>query len=188
MRHAVAVLGVALLLATGCSDGDGERGSAGAPTTETPSTSAPSTTVVPLTTAPVLTSSVATTRPGSTSPTPTTTAPTAGPAAVEAGGWRLVIRSPIAPAIVPPAAVLCYEVTGTSREPVLALEVTALPPGSTSRIPIAVGRGSAAVDLSAAGAGPHDLRIQLVVDGERIAGLAVTLPVTVAAGAPATVC
>ena len=188
----MVVLTVALVLAAGCSDGDeGARGTTGPSPTEAPSTSP---TVTPATTSTLaaVTSSVATTRPGSTattSPTPTTTAPaTAGPAVAEAGGWRLVISRPTARATIPPAAVLCYEATGSSREPELVLEVTALPPGSVTPVPVPVGRGTARVDLSAAGLGPRDLRIQLVPNGQRIDGLSVTIPVTIAAGAAAGTC
>jgi hypothetical protein len=192
MRHAAAVLGAVLLLATGCSDGGGERGTAGAPTTEAPSTSVPSTTVAALpTTALPVTSSVATTRPGSVATTPTTAttvAATGGPAVAEAGGWRLVISAPLARSTIPPAAVLCYEATGTSREPDLVLEVTALPAGTVARVPVPVGRGTARVDLSAAGVGARDLRVELVPNGQRIAGLSVTIPVTIAAGSPAGAC
>ena len=184
----MAALAVAIVLATGCSDDDdASRGTTGAPTTGAPSTSTTGAT----STVPAVTSSVATTRPGSTattSPTPTTAPTNAGPAVAEAGGWRLVISHPTARATVPPAAVLCYEATGSSREPDLVLEVTAVPPGTTARVPVPVGRGTARVDLSAAGVGARDLRIQLVPNGLRIDGLSVTIPVTIAAGAPAGTC
>ena len=193
VRHALAVLGAALLLATSCSgDGGGDRGAAGGSTTEAPSTAVPSTTVAVPTTSAAVTSSVATTRPGTpattTSPSPTTAPATAGPTAAEAGGWRLAISHPAARATIPPAAVLCYEATGSSREPDLVLEVTALPPGAVSRVPVTVGRGTARVDLSAAGVGARELRIELIPDGVRVAGLSVTVPVTIAAGAAAGTC
>lgn len=188
------MIGVALLVATGCSDDDdGARGTADASTTEAPSTSSTLTTAA-TSTAPTVTSSVTTTRPGSTAATPTSApTPTAapapgGPAVAEAGGWRLVISNPTARATIPPAAVLCYEATGSSREPELVLEVTAFPPGTVTRIPVPVGRGTARVDLSAAGVGARDLRIQLIPNGQRIDGLAVTIPVTIAAGAAAGTC
>ena len=193
MRRALAALGVTLLLATGCSDGDGERGTAGASTTEAPSTSVTSTTVAEVTTTTaVATPTTAPTLPGATattaSPPPTTAPPVGGPAVAEAGGWRLVISRPTAGATIPPAAVLCYEATGSSREPDLVLEVTALPPGTVTRIPVPVGRGTARVDLTSAGVGAHELRIELIPDGQRIAGLSVTIPVTIAAGAAAGTC
>ena len=187
----MAALTVALVLATGCSDDDeGARGTTGPSTTEAPSTSS-TLTAATTSTALTVTSTVATTRPGSTpttSPTPTTAPAPGGPAVAEAGGWRLVISRPAARATIPPAAVLCYEATGSSREPELVLEVTALPPGTVTRIPVPVGRGTAQVDLSAAGLGARDLRIQLVPNGQRIDGLSVTIPVTIAAGAAAGTC
>ena len=182
------VLTVALVLATGCSGGDdGARGTAGPSTTAARSTS-PTFTPATTSTVAAVTSSVATTRPGSTAPTPTTAPATTGPAVAEAGGWRLVISRPTARATIPPAAVLCYEATGSTREPELVLEVVALPPGTVTRVPLAVGRGTARVDLSAAGLGARDLRIQLIPNGQRIDGLAVTVPVTIAAGATAGTC
>lgn len=194
VRHALAVLGATLLLATSCSgDGGGDRGAAGGSTTEAPPTSVTSTTgaVVASTAAPA-TSTTATTRPGipatTTSPSPATVPPAAGPAAAEAGGWRLAISHPAARATIPPAAVLCYEATGSSREPELVLEVTALPPGTVSRVPVTVGRGTARVDLSAAGVGARELRIEMIPNGVRVAGLSVTVPVTIAAGASAGTC
>jgi hypothetical protein len=201
VRQALAAFGVALLLATGCSDGDGERGTAGASTREAPPTSVTSTTAVEVTTtaavvtsAPAPTTAVtsATTRPGATattaSPPPATASTAGGPAVAEAGGWRLVVSRPTARSTIPPAAVLCYEATGSSREPDLVLEVTALPPGSVTSVPVPVGRGTARVDLTAAGLGARELRMELIPNGQRIAGLSVTVPVTIAAGAAAGTC
>lgn len=192
-----AVLALAMLLAGGCSDDDrGSRATSGAPTTEAIPTSTTATTVAGATsTAPAVTSvattvagtPVTTARPGATTPT-TATAAAAGPAVAEAGGWRLVVSRPTARATIPPAAAVCYQATGDSREPELELEVTALPTGTTVRVGVPAGQGTARVDLAAAGAGPHDLRIQLVVNGRRIDGLSVTIPVTIAAGTPAATC
>jgi hypothetical protein len=55
-------------------------------------------------------------------------------------------------------------------------------------VPVTVGRGTARVDLTGAGLGGRDLRAQLVVNGQRIDGLAVTIPVTVAASGPTAAC
>lgn len=91
-------------------------------------------------------------------------------------------------------AVLCYEVAGTSREPVVGLEVSLFPPGSTTgaqpvRTEGSVGRGSVRVNLAAAASGPHDLGVQLIVNGERLDRLAVRIPmVTIADGAPEIAC
>jgi hypothetical protein len=188
------VLGVAMLVAAGCSDDHGGlQGSSGAPTTvaiaSSTTVAAVTSTSVPVTST-VAKTTVATTiarPPATTAPSGTTVTP-AGPAVAEAGGWRLVVSQPTARATIPPAGVVCYEVTGASREPELVLEITALPSGTTVRVAVQVGRGTARVDLAAAGAGARDLRIQLVVNGQRIDGLAVTVPVTIAAGAPAATC
>jgi len=193
MRHAIAALGVALLVATGCSGDSASRGSAGAPTTQVIPTTTTSTSVAGLTsTVPSATTSVATTRPGTTptsTPTPTTRSVAAGgPAAAEAGGWRLVVAQPAARATIGPSVAVCYEATGSSREPDLALEVTVLPSGPTMRVPVDVGRGTARFDLSAAGLGPRDLRVRLIVDGLTVDGLAVTIPVTISAGAGPGTC
>lgn len=195
IRQGAVALAVAMLVVAGCSDdGGGLQGSATPSTTEASTT--PTTVAGATTTSSVLASSVATTiaRPPSTTAPPgtsgssVTTAVAGGPAVAEAGGWRLVVSRPTARATIPPAAVVCYEATGSSREPELELEVTALPPGTTVRVGAQVGRGTARVDLTAAGAGGRDLRIQLVVNGQRIDGLAVTIPVTIAAGAPPGAC
>jgi hypothetical protein len=201
VRSAAVALGVAMLVFAGCSDDDGGlQGSSGSATTDAIVTSTTSTTSTGAagvsTTSPVPASSASTTiaraltttaSPGTAAPT-VTTAVAAGPAVAEAGGWRLVVSQPTARATIPPAAVVCYEATGSSREPELELEVTALPPGTTVRVGVQVGRGAARVDLAAAGAGARDLRIQLVVNGQRIDGLAVTVPVTIAAGTPPGTC
>ena len=186
MGWKAVALAVALVLATGCSGGDnGARGTTGPSTTEAPSTSS---TFTPATTSTVavVTSSAPTTRP--VTPTTATATTALAVAVAEAGGWRLVISHPTARATIPPAAVLCYEATGSTREPELVLEVTALPPGTVTRVPVPVGRGPARVDLGAAGVGARDLRIQLIPNGQRIDGLAVTVPVTIAAGANTATC
>ena len=97
-----------------------------------------------------------------------------GPDAVAAtaGGWRLAVTSPAPGSTSRPAAVFCYEITGTTREPVLALEITPMHPGegpaaATVRVDVNVGRSSVTADLSAAGEGLFDLRVQLVVDDSR---------------------
>jgi hypothetical protein len=85
--------------------------------------------------------------------------------------------------------VFCYEATGTAREPDLVLEVSVSPSGFTVGVPVSVGRGTARIDLAGAGQGVRDVRIQLIVNGERIDGLAVTIPaVTIAPGAPSPSC
>jgi hypothetical protein len=89
---------------------------------------------------------------------------------------------------------ICYEVTGTSREPELALEITPLAPGGapasdTLRASISVGRSSVTADLGAAGEGTFDLRVQLVVDGTSAGRPAVTIhAVTLRQGVPPGAC
>jgi hypothetical protein len=90
--------------------------------------------------------------------------------AAEAGDWRLAVTQPAPGGTTRPAALICYEITGTSREPVLVLEITPMWPGAgpaaeTVRASATVGRSSVTADLSAAGQGSFDLRVKLLVDG-----------------------
>jgi hypothetical protein len=120
--------------------------------------------------------------------------PDGQPAAAEAGGWRLALSQPVAGGATAPVALLCYEVTGTSREPELALEITPMSPGAgpasaTVRTGATVGRSSVTADLSGAGEGTYDLRVQLVVDGSTIERPAVMIRgVTLRHDAPRAVC
>lgn len=102
----------------------------------------------------------------------TNTGPDAPSVAAESGGWRLAVTQPVPGGTSAVATVLCYEVSGTAREPVLALEVTPIWPGggpaaAAVRANATVGRSSVSVDLSAAGEGTFDLQVQLVVDGSK---------------------
>ena len=116
------------------------------------------------------------------------------PPVAEAGGWRLAVTQPIAGGMSSPVAVLCYAVSGAAREPELALDVTAMrrgdgPAAATVRTDIIVGRGSATADLSAAGQGTFDLRVQLVVDGSTVDRPVVTIRgVSLRQGAPRGTC
>ncbi len=88
----------------------------------------------------------------------------------EGGGWRLAVSQPVPGGTSAPQAVICYEITGTSREPILAIEITPMWPGAgPAAAPVqasaTVGRSSLVADLSAVGEGTIDLRVQLVVDG-----------------------
>jgi len=112
----------------------------------------------------------------------------------ESGGWRLAVSQPVPGGTSAPQAVICYEVTGTSREPVLALEITPMWPGAgpaaaAVRASATVGRSSMVADLSSVGEGTFDLRVQLVVDGTA-AGRPVLLisGVTLRAGTPPGTC
>lgn len=124
----------------------------------------------------------------------TSTAPDAPAVVAEAGGWRLGITQPTPGGSSSLATVLCYEVTGTTREPVLALEITPIWPGGGPAAPAvrtdaSVGRSSAIADLSAAGEGTFDLRVQLVVDGSKADRPSVEIRgVTLRQGAPRHTC
>lgn len=112
----------------------------------------------------------------------------------EAGGWRLAVSQPMPGGTSAPQAVICYEVTGTSREPVLALEITPMWPGAgpaaaTVRASATVGRSSVVADLSGVAEGTFDLRVQLVVDGTAAGRPAILIPgVTLLTGTPPGTC
>lgn len=189
----VALLGAAVLLATGCSDDDEATQGSASPTTVAVTSSAPTSVVA--TTVAGATTTVAgatTTRPpGAASSAPTTAASAAtGPVSAEAGGWRLVVTAPTGGSTIGPVTTLCYEATGQTREPDLALEATLVPPGATSggqpvRAGAAVGRGSVRIDFGGVTPGRYDLRVQGIVNGQRLDGLAVTVrAVTLGTAAP----
>jgi hypothetical protein len=171
-RRWAAVVTVALFLGAGCSGDD----DAAEPTTATTAATATTATTAggsgTASTAPA-------TEPGTGTPS------TPGPTVAEAGGWRLVVTEPTAGAAVASPVTVCAEVAGTGREPVVALEVTLLAPGSDDdggeplQVATGVGRRPVEVALPDAAPGPHDLRVQLIADGERIDGVAVTVPVVV---------
>lgn len=168
----MAIAGLTLLLAGGCSD-DASTTAAGAPTS----------------TAPAVTTTTA--RVTTTAPTtvPPTTLP-AGPAVAEAGGWRIAITAPTRNAKIGPEVDLCYEVTGTAREAAIALEVSLIVTqtrtvAATMRVDAAVGRGSARVSLGTPQPRFYDLTVQGVVNGQPLTGLAVTFGVDFGAAPPA---
>jgi hypothetical protein len=183
---AVAPLLAALLLA-GCSKGHTAAGGFASTTVTTGAFDSTSTTTT-------LTSRESTTtpssRPGATttavttapSRATTTTAVAGAPAVVSAGGWRMVISQPLAGATVGSNPLLCYEVTGSSREPALAFDVTLLRAGSPTgaagpyRIDVTVGRGSARLSLDGVAPGRYDIRVQLISSGSAVDGGAVTIP------------
>jgi hypothetical protein len=112
------------------------------------------------------------------------------PLSAEAGGWRLAVSQPVPGGTSAPQAVICYEVTGESREPVLALEITPMWPGvgpaaAAVRSSATVGRSSVVADLSGVGEGTIDLRVQLVVDGTAAGRPTLLIPgVRLLAGTP----
>jgi len=176
----VLTLAGVLVVAVACSDPDA-----------TPASS-PSRTVAssPATTAG---SSVPGSAPVTVQPTTTATANDAALEA-EAGGWRLALFEPTAGATVGPRTNLCYEVAGASREPEVVLEVTLLAEGSTNGVLTvladgSVGRGSVQVDLGRSPRGRYDVRVQLIINGAAVDGVAVTIPgVTVSDAAPPEGC
>jgi hypothetical protein len=130
---------------------------------------------------------------GSTTTVAASSAATTGGSFPPAEGWRLAVSAPTGAARVGSSMTVCYEVSGTSREPVV-LEVTAVPPGAATgaapiRVDIAVGRGSVRVPLTSVPPGTYDLRVQLVVSGRPVDGTASTIPsVTLAPDVPAGAC
>ena len=176
-RHGIALLLAALILGPGCSSGDGTATTqASVSTTSGPAPSGePTTTAAADPTAPSPPESVA---PEVVSDPP----PESGPGTVpvpppvaQAGGWRLVLTHPTAGSSVGRVALLCYEVTGPSGEHDIGLEVD-VGGGAPIQVPGSMGPGSAQVDLGTTGYDPLDLHVQLLVDGERLAGAAVTIP------------
>lgn len=136
-----------------------------------------------------------------TAPSPTTASPSiAGGASVpvvmgtEVGGWRLAIDAPSAGSTVGLPVTLCYEITGTTREAIVALDVSVSLPGAqepvfSDLLDAHVGRGGVSVDLDAVDDGTYDLGVTLIVDGERRAERVVRIPdVTLAEGAPPAAC
>ncbi len=173
--HAMALAGVTLVLAVGCSKGES------ASTTAAAGVSASSAPAASTTVAPPATTSATTSPTASTAP--------AGPLVAEAGGWRLVITAPTTGATIGPAVDLCYMLTGPGQASV-AFEVALLSaatgsPSSSDRVSGAVGAGSARVNLGSPDPRFYDMTIQAVVNGQPIAGLAVRFFVRFGTAAPA---
>lgn len=196
VRHGILVIAAGLLLTTGCSRSSSTTGSAG--TGSASSTASPDTSTTVTSASTTTAAAATTTRPATASTTgataPATTTAQSGPLVASAGGWRMAVSAPAGGARVGSSMTVCYEIAGTSREPVLVLEVTALPAGSATgaapiRADVAVGRGSVRVPLTSVPPGVYHLRIQLILNGERLEGVAVTVPsVTLAPDAPAGTC
>jgi hypothetical protein len=167
MRHGLLAISIVCIGVAGCSgDDDAARPASTTTTIAPPSTNS---TVAPS--------------------APSTSAPPAANVA-EAEGWRLLVSSPEPGATIAPRTTLCYEVTGTSRESIVALRASlvgaaTVPPPDLS---IAVGRGAAFVDFGAVAPNVYDLRVQLVVDGAAHDELVVSIPVTIAAAATDPAC
>ena len=191
-RWLVPLTALAMLLGSACSDGDDGAQDAGTTTTTTIVTTStaptPSTTVATGGSSTTIPAATTTSGGATTSVAPATTLPTAG-AVATAGGWRMVITQPAPLSTVGAVAVLCYEVTGPTRESTVAFDVTILAPIGIGpfRAEAAVGRGTARATLTPAPTGRYDLRIQLIVDGARLDGAVVTIAgVNVVAGGTQT--
>ena len=160
-----------LLLGPGCSAGDKAAGPQGPTSTTTGPSSADTTPAGGNTD----TTPASSDDPGATEPPPavgpatTTAAPGAG-----GGGWRLAITHPTAGSSVGRVALLCYEVTGPSPQAAIALDV-AINDGTPIRVAGSVGRGSVHVDLARAEYDAQSIRVQLIVNGQRLDGAAVTI-------------
>ena len=164
MRRALA-LAVCLLVA-GCTGDEGAPSPSSAMTAPSPTTAGPSN---------------------------TDGAPVPAATVTEVGGWRLAIEAPSAGSTVAPPVMLCYEITGTTREAIVALDVSVSSPGVeepvlSEPLDTHVGRGGVTVDLDALDEGTYDLDVTLIVDGERRAERVVRIGVTVEEGAPRVVC
>jgi len=114
----------------------------------------------------------------------------AGPATVEAGGWKMVISAPTNGATIGPALDVCYEVTGAVREATVELELSLVTAAtgtvaSTARVSAAVGKGSARVNLGTPQPRRYDMTIDGIVNGQRVAGLTIRLGVDFEAAQPA---
>jgi hypothetical protein len=86
---------------------------------------------------------------------------------------------------------LCYEVTGTVREATVAFDLSLViaatgTTAATVRVDAAVGRGSARVNLGTTTPRIYDMPVQGIVNGQPVAGLALTVHgVNVGAAPPA---
>lgn len=100
--------------------------------------------------------------------------------AVAAGGWRMVITAPSTGATIGRVMSISYEITGESREPGLALDVSFAAEGSTDeslpvRVAVAVGRGSVDVEVDHRAPGIYDVWVRLVLDRRPLTGAVVRI-------------
>lgn len=180
---AVLALGTTAWLLFGPASGSDRNPSTAATSTAAPTTSAASRPPATTTTS-ARPSTPSSSRPSGGSPR--------GPVA-EAEGWRLAVRTPESGATVGRRLIACYEITGTSREPVLVLEAALVRAGGAvagrTRSDAVAGRGSATLTFAGVPEGHYDLRLRLKVDGRWIAGLAVAVDdVRLVDGAPRGSC
>ncbi len=107
--------------------------------------------------------------------------------AVAAGGWRMVITAPSTGAIVGRVMSISYEITGESREPGLALDVSFTAEGSTDeslpvRVAVVVGRGFVDVEVGDRAPGIYDVWVRLVLDRRPLTGAVVRIAEVTYAG------
>ena len=121
--------------------------------------------------------------------TTVTSTPIAAAALVaESDGWRLVLTRPSAGARIGRSVRLCYELSGGTREPVVALMATLRRADSqssgTTTVDATIGRDSVRVDFAAVLPGAASLEVQLRADGRALDGVRLTVPVEVVSDAP----
>ena len=127
-------------------------------------------------------------------PTTTVTSTPAAAAALvaESDGWRLVLTRPSTGARIGRSFRLCYELSGATREPVVALIATLRRADSqssgTTTVDATIGRGSVRVDFVAVQPGAASLEVQLRADGRALDGVRITVPVEVVSDAPPDGC
>ncbi len=191
MNHRLATIAVAVSLLAACSGDDNavtDATSSAAATTSS-STSTSGSGVAPIT-------STTNAAPTTSSPTAavTTTSDSVSPPVAEANGWRFVVTQPVPRSTIGTKPLVCYEASGTSREPLLVLEVQVIDAATGSvvvdeRRDINVGRGGIEFDLSAIAPGSYRLTAGLSVDGAPPGGLTLQIPdLTLVAGTTAVPC
>jgi hypothetical protein len=178
------LVGVALsvvLVAAGCSCSAGDDDDTGSGSTHRTTTTTTSTTTASTT--------GGASGPPDSSSQPEPTLPGGYVNVAEAGGWRLEVLQPTPGATIGSSTTVCTMVSGRSREALVVLDVTLFDPGSSSdgisaQVDSDVGRVPVTVSFPDASPGPHDLRVQLILNGDRIDGAVVTVPgVVVSEGA-----
>jgi hypothetical protein len=171
---ASAAVAATLVAVAGCSNGDGDdpastRASAtsfGGPSTPAPSASAASPAPTQANASPAATA-------GGTQ--------RAGSAQVRSGDWLLLIAAPRAGDRIGRRIRICYQLSGATREPDVALDAQLIPvdvraPRSAQRHVVDVGGGSLDVTFAETD-GRFDLSITLVSAGRPVPGMTLRVPV-----------
>ena len=140
--------------------------------------------------APSTTATTATTAIPATTVTSTPT--TAAALVAESDGWRLVLTRPSAGDRIGRSVRLCYELSGGTREPVVALMSTLRRADSqssgTTTVDASIGHGSVRIDFADVQPGAASLEVQLRADGRALDGVRITVPVEVVSDAPPDGC